>query len=279
MGFTYRKPILVQPRHIPHGGVVGGISRSLIDAKDEAAFIVKFILRRQLFGHGYRILQPDYFDKMSLGSGVFVRPLVLTHEIFPGIHRPGDIDLLVIPYENDDLCLERTMAIEFKVTRAAFRHQGKSPNDFGYSQASALLDIGIPYAAVGHFITSDDSPFEFWRETMRSEVIDSDGRLGNTVMVAHDMLPSDLMTRAIGRLKANNPLPVLGLLASYLNLESHLSTTVRHGWIPEGQRASLNPRTQIRALDAIEVYFHRNAEFFLRTPRHDPPQLRKLCPC
>lgn len=214
---------------------------------------------------------------MSSGSGVFVRPLILTHEIFPGVHRPGDIDLLIIPYDNDDLCLERTMAIEFKVIRAAFGRQGKSPNDFGYSQASALLNIGIPYAAVGHFITSDSSPFEFWQETMGSEIIDGDGRLGNTVMVAHGMLPSDLMTRAIGRLKANYPLPGLGLLASYLNLESHLSTTVRHGWIPEGQRASLNPRTQIRALDTIEAYFHRNAEFFLGNPRHDPPQLPKPC--
>jgi hypothetical protein len=131
-----------------------------------------------LFGHAYRALQADYFDEMLLDAGVFIAPLILTHKIFPGMHRPGDIDLLVIPYEGGHLVLERTLAIEFKVIRASFARQGKSPNDFGYSQAAALLDLGIPYVAVGHFITSDSSPRELWHQVMRGEILDSSGRFG-----------------------------------------------------------------------------------------------------
>ena len=76
----------------------------------------------------------------------------------PAVRFPGDIDILIVPYENDFLQLDRVLAIEVKVVRASFEKQGRSPNDFGISQTKALLRAGFPYCAVAHLIVSDESP-------------------------------------------------------------------------------------------------------------------------
>jgi hypothetical protein len=57
--------------------------------------------------------------------------------------------LLAIPYEENEMILSMTIAIEVKIVRACYSNKGKSPNQYGFSQASALLEHGFPYAGVG----------------------------------------------------------------------------------------------------------------------------------
>jgi hypothetical protein len=104
---------------------------SFVQRGAEETLIVSFMCDRKLFGLTYRRVKPDYTDQMPLGSGVFIAPLVQTKDILQRAERPGDIDLLVIPYEGGELVLERVLAIEAKAVRARFSRQGKSPNEFG----------------------------------------------------------------------------------------------------------------------------------------------------
>jgi hypothetical protein len=165
----------------------------------EEALIVSFICDRKLFGLAYWEVQPDYADRMPRGSGVFIAPLVRTKAILQHAEKPGDIDLLVIPYEGDELVLERVLVIEAKAVRARFARQGKSPNEFGFSQALSLLDLGFPYVAVAHLIISDLSPEESWREMMAAEVLDREGNVGNIGLVKVDPMPDNLTARGTGR--------------------------------------------------------------------------------
>jgi hypothetical protein len=73
------------------------------------------------------------------------------------------------------------MAIEVKAIRASFAKQGRSPNEYGFSQAAALIAIGFPYVTVAHLIVSDRSPRSAWRKMMGAVVLNSDGELGEFV--------------------------------------------------------------------------------------------------
>lgn len=271
--FHYRRRLINSPPY--YGSGEGGIllPQSLVTQKAEFALVIKFMMRRFLFGLSYWHLQPDYFDTMPPGSGVFIKPFVQTRHLFPGRNKPGDIDLLIIPYEGNSLVLERALAVEFKVIRASFERQSKSPNDYGFSQAESLLDIGLPYAAVGHLIVSDNSPYRCWKEIACCEVVNKDGLVSEPRPVFSDPMPSDLVERAHGRLLANRRSPLLGLLACYLTFfgdsAGYVSTHM-----PSGTRALLNPNRSKKSLDAVASYFERNYRLFLRTPRYDPDNAR-----
>jgi hypothetical protein len=155
---NYRKPIRVRPRRLLDGDYAFRIPESMMEKDDEKALCLRFICNRRLFGAGYRALLPDYFDSMTLQSGVLIRGFVPTAKLFSEVSFPGDIDLLIIPFEADELVLSMTLAIELKAVRAKFKRQGKSPNQYGFSQASALLDCGLAYVAVAHLIVSDNTP-------------------------------------------------------------------------------------------------------------------------
>lgn len=208
-----RASIHRRPPLFKTGDTVCAIEQNLVDRKDEKAIGLQFICQRRLFGHCYRQLHPNVFDWMGKGSGVFISPFVLSKEVVPHINFPGDIDLLVIPYEGDDLLLSRTLAIELKIVRASFEKQGKSPNEFGFSQASALLKNGFPFVAVGHLVVSNESPREAWRTVLTTVVLDDSGRVAEPTEAIHDMLPSDLLERSIGRMLSNCKNDRIGMFA------------------------------------------------------------------
>lgn len=269
MPFEYRKSLKVRPPNFRGFAV----PESLISSRHEIALIIQLVCERRLFGLAYLELQPDYFDAMPQDSGVLLCPLVLTRELFPEAVRPGDIDLLVIPYENDQLVLHRVMAIEAKAIRATFMKQGKAPNEFGFSQAAALLDLGFPYVALAHLIVSDTSPESAWREMGVAEKIDDDGRVKILPNIMTDMMPADLMNRGLGRLRANRRIPELGLLAAYLE------TAPRAGfgnsfWFPEGMAARFNPKVTTDTLERIGDFYHANVGRFIMTPRFPPSETK-----
>lgn len=230
---------------------------------DEIALGLQFICDRPLFGHGYRCLLPEYFDQMPLDSGVLITPFLPTKHLLPEQTFPGDIDLLVVPFENDELVLSKTLAIELKVIRATFEKQGRSPNQFGFSQAEGLLKFGFPYVAVVHLIVSDESPVDAWQELYAAKVLDSDGRVSEPELIRVDNMPSNLTERAIGRLineqlRQNAPRDI-GLLACYLN-DQHLV-------FPRGVPARPNPITSLKTLDAVADYYHARPKNFIQTRR------------
>lgn len=213
----------------------------------------------------YAALQRDYFDQMPRGSGVFVGAMIPTSLLVPDAVRPGDIDLLLIPYEGNELILDRTLAIEVKVIRARFDRQGKSPNDFGFSQTMALRELGFPYVGLLHIIVSDDSPTHAWRKAAVTQIIDAEGRTEELRDVWADMMPSDLMLRGFGRLAANSPHLDIGYVSSYLPFPPGKYSGIH---LPIGQAARLNPAVRIETLDSVGQFFDRYFRRFVDTPRY-----------
>lgn len=248
---------------------------SLMQRVAEEALIISFMCDRKLFGLAYWEVQPEYFESMPLESGVFIAPLTRTADIIRNAERPGDIDLLVIPYEKDYLILERVLVIEVKAVRARFSRQGKSPNEFGFSQALSLLNLGFPYVAVAHLIVSDVSPPEYWREMMTAEILDQNGRAGNFGRAKMDSMPESLTERAFGRLVRNCEMRDVGLISAYIHSPLFGNCNPRQHMLrfPSGRPAGLNLLVRIQTLDAVAAYFHEHSCEFLDTPRFDPPKL------
>ncbi|MDR2689375.1 MAG: hypothetical protein LBB76_06415, partial [Azoarcus sp.] len=236
---TYRKPLL----HLPETSAFL-LPKNAMRKHDERCMTYVWVAHRNLFGEVYRYLLPDYFYAMPQDSGVVIGTFISSTDIMPGLTFPGDIDVLVIPYEGDDLVLSLTLAIEIKVIRASFERQGKSPNQFGFKQAKALLEAGFPFVAVGHLIVSDRSPKSAWREVGMTRIVDADSGACEPIQtIRHDMLPVDLLRRAHGRLSSNCPDSRLGHFSAYPN-DSGM-------WFPEGKRASFNPCMNINVLDKV----------------------------
>lgn len=259
----YTLPIISRPRSLGDGESAYIVPRSWMEKNEERALGLRFICNRQLFGVGYAKLVPDYFAGMPRNSGVFIKGFIPTDLLSPGTKRPGDIDLLIIPFEGDELILSETMALELKVVRASFAKQGKSPDKFGFSQAQGLIDCGFPYAGVVHLIVSDEAPKEKWREVLVTTIIDaSEGVCEEPRPVLADMLPSTLIDRCYGRLISKCRNDEIGLLSTYV--------TGRGVWQPSGRSCKKNTKVSIDLLNRVEKYFRANAMSFLETLRYNP---------
>jgi hypothetical protein len=231
------------------------------------------ILQRRLFGLVYRLLQPDYFDAMPRDSGVYVSIAVPTNRILPEVNNPGDIDLLVVPYEGNELLLSRVIAAEIKVIRASFQRQGKSPNEMGFSQAGQLLKAGFPYVAVLHLIVSDQSPEHAWEPMGTTIVLNEEGLCGPLTTVLVDTMPKRLLDRGMGRLLSARTRPEIGLAAAFLGATDDEVGHIDPGggmWFPEGRAAKPNPDHNAEIGLAIATYFEGHSRWFADIPRFDP---------
>ena len=244
---------------------------AFVHRRHELAVSLAFATERRLFGEVYALLQPDYFWDMKPGSGVFVRPVVPTADLSNRHSKPGDIDLLIIPYENDEIVLDRVLALEVKVIRARHARQGQSPNEFGITQATSLKTMGFPYVGLLHLIVSDVSPEEEWEEVRRVRVIDKQGRAERVDPVRMDMMPFRLIRRAIGRLERMRTWPELGLAATYM-VAGAFDREQRDGisWEPAASRALWNENYSEALMSEVAAYFDQNAPSFLDNPRFDP---------
>lgn len=227
------------------------------DPLDEGNLATKIVASGYRIAAWYPILLRTYSKVMPLNSGLLLATAVPSNKIALELKKPGDIDILAIPYEGDDLILSKALAIEIKVIRASFLKQGKSPNQFGFSQAESLSGFGFPHVAVAHLIVSDTGPKETFKE---GHILKScDSALTPVGSLMYDPLPMALTERAYGRLLKNCPNRKIGFFAYYVHSER------LH--VPRGKRSYFAGYTQT-CLEAVGRYYHENIEVFLQIPRH-----------
>ena len=260
---SYRIALTHRPPLFRDGEKVFYVQKKLVERNSEVAVTLSLICNRRLFGQCYGQLMPKQFYAMGKHSGVMIFPFAPSTSIIPQITFPGDIDLLLIPYDNNELIVSETLAIEIKIVRARYLKQGNAPNEFGFSQAKAILSHGFPYSAVAHLVVSDTSPIEAWRPTMVTTVLNAEtGTIDTLKKINMDMLPIDLINRSFGRLKANCENESLGLLAAYISRDSESL------WLPSGRAATKNPQFSQSTVAAIKEFYNSNFQHFLDTPKY-----------
>lgn len=259
-----RAPMKQRARLAQHGMPSFAVKRRWFETRDERALVCQWVSDLKPFGAAYCDLQPE--GVVAPRSGVLACPFIPTNRIVTDATYPGDIDLLLIPYESDDLILSRVMAIEAKAVRASYARQGKSPNEFGYSQASALLDLGFPYVALVHLVTSDISPREAWRKTGVARVLEND-EVELLPDIDADLLPVDLLRRSFGRLVANCVNQEIGLVAAYVN-DRLSGRPAGEFWLPYCRRALPNVKFDPVVAASISMFYERFSHRFLQIRSH-----------
>lgn len=223
---------------------------------NENGMLVKLITNMRLLGECLRLTHPTFFTETNY-KGVLVNILIPSNSIHPELNKPGDIDMLIIPYTENKIAFSEALAIEAKVIRASYEKQGKSPKKFGFSQAQGLFDIGFPYVAVYHFIVSDISPTHTWKKMLVAKIGENDSItfLGE---VLTDRLPCSLIERAIGRLLYNRNNSDIGLCCCYMSQDSYDNEGF---FFPSGLVCTKN-MTDSNFANYIEEYYRKNWRSF-----------------
>ena len=108
-----------------------------------------------IFGNGvYR-----RFDMEEIWEykGLYIAQELTRKELgLPGEgQKPGDIDILVIPYKEDAIFFERAAAYEVKVVRPTRANMKKRPNSFGVNQITGYVQDGFPFVSALHICMTE----------------------------------------------------------------------------------------------------------------------------
>lgn len=258
------------PKPLKNGEKVIAGTKKDLRKREEDLLIISLVTNMPLFGHLFAELRPDYFWEMPNNSGVLVTILTPTNAIVEEATSPGDIDILIIPYEGNKLVVEYSVACEVKAVRAKFTNQGKSPNQFGLSQSKAIAELGFPFVALIHLIVSDKSPRSAFQKIGVAKVTGSEGKIELLENQFVDKMPIHLLERNFGKLKKiMDPKSNIGAACVYLGSEDD-DLTGKSGsiYMPYTQAASKNPKMSRLTILALRDYFEKIPEKFINLPRH-----------
>lgn len=167
---------------------------------DEENVVAHIIANMKIAGRWFCAIMPNLYLEAGPQSGLMVTMSVPSKSIIPDMAYPGDIDILAIPYEGNELILSKVIAVEIKILRAEKRRPNKSPNKCGFSQAASLFDFGFPYVAVGHLIVTDEALDNLDRNAVIA-LTGENGRIASCRPEVVDMFENDIALRSFGRLK------------------------------------------------------------------------------
>lgn len=94
----------------------------------------------------------EYFEI----KGLYVGINLLREEFgFDKNEKPGDFDLIIIPYGENKIFFERTGACEVKVVRPTRKKPLKNANSLGRTQLNGLIKDGFPFVGLMHLSMSE----------------------------------------------------------------------------------------------------------------------------
>lgn len=101
------------------------------------------------------LFDPVRFEGIEEYNGFYLAKNILRDEI--GLERkgkPGDYDILFIPYNQKRMFYERTAVFEVKIARPTFQLPNKGSNSLGETQVYGLIDDGFPLIGLLHIVIS-----------------------------------------------------------------------------------------------------------------------------
>lgn len=239
--------------------MVTPIAHKFKNAWDEEEIVAHIIADMKIAGRWFSALMPNLYFESGPYSGLMVTMSAPSHKIVPNMQFPGDIDILAIPYDKNELILSETLVIEIKIIRGEKRRPGKSPNKFGHSQATALVNHGFPHVAIGHIIVTND-PLNTPNREMRVATIGPEETVSSLEDIKLDMFENDLALRSFGKLKKICENDEIGYFV--MNYDG------KRIFEPLGWSCPLNPKCNIELFEKIGHFYEKNYRIFSELPRY-----------
>jgi hypothetical protein len=187
---------------------------------------------------------------------------------------PGDIDMLIVPRNEDHILYGKTMAVEVKVVRPTIEKPSKNANSLGQTQSNKLVKGGFPYVGLLHLIIPEPSPEYMLTElTVRTASGFKHLKEGRPAppppkKEKFDLFPVYATERQLGRLKKMrlpdfvgfNPVD-LSIRAKEENGQTYL-TIISYG-IQQHREAKRNPNCSQETLRLIEEHYKKHSYRYL----------------
>ncbi|MCK7590470.1 hypothetical protein M0G43_07800 [Subsaxibacter sp. CAU 1640] len=89
----------------------------------------------------------EYFEI----KGLYIATNILRQEYdFEKDSKPGDFDVVVIPFSDSNIHFERTGVLEVKIVRPTRKKPLKNSNSLGVTQLKGLINDGFPFVGLMH---------------------------------------------------------------------------------------------------------------------------------
>lgn len=201
-------------------------------------------------------------------KGFYVAKLILREDLgFYDKKKPGDFDVIIIPFSESNIYFERTVASEVKVVRPTRRKPTRNANSLGVTQLFGLIEDGFPFVSLIH-ITMPEALKEHEMQTLKfaNRVLDMDnpknniGLLDDTRDVLFDWLGMYSADKQMQRLLAFDIPKYAGLYCTELSYFDNGSYSLSdiYGEYNHFHHGYFNPKVKPETINKIEKHFFEN---------------------
>lgn len=185
--------------------------------------------------------------------------------------KPGDFDILLIPYSESNVYFDRTCAIEVKVVRPRRNNPKKAPNSYGITQTEGLVKDGFPLVGLIHIcmteplkekekasVKYDPIPFDMDHPEKNGHFME------NAIDIKYDHFSQYSAVIQMKRLLSRDIPKYIGLNTVGVNIEKDGRIITWHNYdFNNGYCAGyFNPHQKVDTVKRIEAFFKNNEAKF-----------------
>ncbi len=220
-------------------------------------------------------------DNSTDYTGFYVAKMLSRKDLgFETVTKPGDFDVIIIPFSETNIYFDRTVASEVKVVRPTRRKPSRNANSMGVTQLLGLIEDGFPFVSLVH-ITMPEPLIDAELQTIKfaNRPLDMDNPKSNIGLfddmrdVLFDWLGFYSAEKQMQRLLAFDIPKYAGLYSTELSYfeNGSYSLTDSYGEYDSFHHGYFNPKVKKDTIKKIEHHFKFYPEKY-RTLRISKPQ-------
>ncbi|WP_131667097.1 hypothetical protein [Chryseobacterium taiwanense] len=216
------------------------------------------------------IFYPDqkaYFEY----EGFYVTKTILREELqLEKGKKPGDIDVMIIPFTKTKIYFERTSVYEIKIVRPTRKNPSRNANSLGVTQVLGLIDDGFPVVGLIHVSITEPlreeekRTIKFSTIKANKEFLPEEGKSFEDyfVDIKIDQFPGWSSENQIKRLMTYNLPDCIGISTHGLEFYDDDTITICSCDVSYQKAAacSFNPLTSQQTILKIKNHFLKNRE-------------------
>jgi hypothetical protein len=189
--------------------------------------------------------------------------------------RPGDIDILMIPFSKREIFFDRTAVLEVKVVRPTRANPRKNSDSLGRTQVYGLIEDGFPIVGLFHICMPEPLLESGLKETLLGSLgIDTDNPdsyfdmsdEANFERIKIDPFPWFSAETQIKRMISEGFPKYIGIEAIGVSMDKGGKLVLTGVEFYGFKGAYFNPKKKQETQQKIKAHFEANSEFYKRIP-------------
>lgn len=219
------------------------------------------------------IFSPIGSDEFYKYVGFYIATNTIREKLgFNKGEKPGDFDILIIPYSSETIFFNRTCAIEVKVVRPTRKNPKKSPGSNGITQIQGLIKDGFPLVGLIHIcMTEPMHDYEKHPIKFHTNSLDLDNPINNAscckdiIDVKIDNFSWFSAENQMKRLITKEIPKYVGLSTCGVNINSEGQLIIWFDFEFNTQYGSgyFNPHLKTQTIEQVKTFWEENQDKFI----------------